>query len=55
MAYLIRIVSLDSGEVVETIGRNLTERQAERIMNGVSINLDTNRFMATIEEEEPNE
>jgi hypothetical protein len=47
--YLIKIIELETGEVIETLEAN-NIRIAERIERGVNINLNHSKFYTKIEE-----
>lgn len=51
MNYYVRIIDLETGAVEKEMGP-MSERRAEKVADGVSINLDHDRFSVTVEPEE---
>ena len=49
--WLIKVVNSDSGEVVKTLQAN-SERAADRIDDGININLNHEKFHTVVEKQE---
>ena len=45
MTWVVEVVDINSGEVVKTIPCG-SERRADRVLRGLLINMDMNRFFA---------
>lgn len=52
MTYIVKVIKFENNEVVKEIPCS-SERQADRVDDGLNINLDHEKFYTVIEEVEP--